>query len=98
VNPYVVEVEVSTHEALKDHVLAIPRGLTSSRYRGGGDHPELVPHPAKLVHGPTYTVVVVSPDEVKTDAEAMLVAAQMAACTSGQMPTKTTLISWPIEE
>lgn len=46
--------------------------------------------------GLTYSVVAVSPDEVSSDSEAMLVAAQMACCTSGGMPTRTTLISWPI--
>jgi hypothetical protein len=97
-DPYVVEVETSTHELLKAGVLASIRGLTGSRYRGPAEHPEQAPGRAVLVDGPTYTVVIVSPDEVKTDAEAMLVAAQMAACTSGQMPTKTTLISWPTEE
>lgn len=71
--PYVVEVETSTHDALRLGILALPR-----------------------VHGgPDYTVVIVSPDEVRTDAEAMCLAAQMAACTSGGMPTRTTLVSWP---
>lgn len=72
---YVVEVEVSTHEALKQGALALPRGH----------------------EGLDYSVVVVSAQEVRTDAEAMCVAAQVAACSSGAMPVKTTLISWPVE-
>ncbi len=46
--------------------------------------------------GLDYSVVVVSAEEVSSDEEAVLVAAQMAACTSGGMPTRTTLIDWPI--
>lgn len=45
--------------------------------------------------GLAYSVVVVSPGEVRSDSEAMLLAAQMAACTSGGMPTRTDLVSWP---
>ena len=71
---YVVEVECSTHDALKEGVLALPRG------REGLD----------------YSVVVVSGLEAKNDSEAMLVAAQVAGCTSKGMPTSTTLISWPV--
>lgn len=70
---YVVEVEVSTHDALRTGILALPRHLG----------------------GPDYSVVVVSPEEVHSDHEAILVACQMAACTSGGMPTSARLISWP---
>lgn len=70
---YVVEVECSTHDLLKQGVLAMPRGR----------------------EGLAYSVVVVSAAEVSTDAEALCVAAQVAACSSGGMPTRTTLISWP---
>lgn len=45
--------------------------------------------------GLNYSVVTVAADEVRSDAEAMLVAAQVACCTSGGMATKTTLVSWP---
>lgn len=45
--------------------------------------------------GLLYSIVVVSTDEVRSDSEAMLVAAQIAGCTSGGMPTSTALISWP---
>lgn len=72
-NHYAVEVEVSTHDALQDGVLALSRTLG----------------------GPDFTTVYVSADEAHSDAEACLVAAQMAACTSRGMPTATRLISWP---
>lgn len=45
--------------------------------------------------GLRYSVVVVAAGAVRSDAEALLVAAQMAACTSGGMPTQTDLVSWP---
>ena len=45
--------------------------------------------------GLDYSVVVVSAEEVSSDAEVILVAAQMAACTSRGMPTRTTLVDWP---
>jgi hypothetical protein len=77
--PYVVQVEVSTHGALRRGVLAAPRALCG--VPGGAD----------------YTIVIVSPDEVATDAEAQRLAAQVAACSSGMMPTRTTLISWPTD-
>jgi hypothetical protein len=73
---YVVEVETSNRDGLKQGVVALPRRLG----------------------GLPFTTVVVSADEVTSDVEAMLVAAQMAACTSRGMPTRTTLVSWPIEE
>lgn len=70
---YTIEVEASTHDLLREGVLAMPRGH----------------------EGLDYSVVVVSAEEVSSDAEAMLVAAQVAACTSGGMPTRTTLVDWP---
>lgn len=73
---YAVEVEVSTHDALKDGVLALSRSL------GGSD----------------FTTVYVSALEAHSDDEAVLVACQMAACTSGGMPTTARLVSWPTEE
>ena len=96
-NHYAVEVEASTHDLLKEHVLAMPRGLTGSRYRG------VVPNepgmaPSNVVGGPDFTTVYVSALEAHSDTEAMLIACQMAACTSGGMPTATRLVSWPTEE
>ncbi len=70
---YAVEVETSTHDALKDGVLALQR----------------------VPGGPDFTTVYVSTLEAHSDAEAVLVACQMAACTSGGMPTSARLISWP---
>lgn len=70
---YVVEVETSTHDLLREGVLAMPRGH----------------------EGLDYSVVVVSAAEVSSDAEAVLVAAQTAACTSRGMPTATRLVDWP---
>jgi hypothetical protein len=51
--------------------------------------------PARNGIGPDYSVVVIAAAEVGSDAEAMLLAAQLAHTTSGRMPTRTTLISWP---
>ncbi len=70
---YVVEVETSTHDALREGILALPRHLG----------------------GPDYTVVVVSAEEVSNDHEAILMACQMAGCTSRGMATAARLISWP---
>lgn len=47
--------------------------------------------------GPPYTVVYVSAAEARSDVEALLIACQIAACTSGGMPTAARLISWPTE-
>lgn len=94
---YVVEVETSTHDLLKDGVLAMPRGLTGSRYRGEvANEPAITPR--TYLGAPTYTTVVVSPQAARGgDWEAILIACQMAACTSGGMPTAARLISWPTE-
>lgn len=73
-NTWEVEVEVSTHDLLKQGVLAARRNVP---------------------FGTTFSVVYIAADEVSTDAEAMCLAAQMAACSSKGMPTSTTLISWP---
>jgi hypothetical protein len=90
---YVVEVETSTHDDLKDGVLALPRGLTGSRYRGQPNESGITR--GHHVGGPRFTTVVLSAREVASDAEAVCLAAQIAACTSGDMPTRTTLVSWP---
>lgn len=74
-SPYVVEVEASTHDLLKDGVTAMPRGH----------------------EGLDYSVVIVSPEEAHSDAQALLIAAQVATCTSGGMATSTTLVSWPFD-
>jgi hypothetical protein len=95
---YVVEVETSTHDLLKDGVLAMPRGLTGSRYRGEVANEAAITR-ATLLGAPDYTTVVVSPQEAPGgDWEAILIACQMAACTSGGMPTAARLISWPTPE
>ena len=70
---YVVEVETSTHDALQQGIVALPRCLG----------------------GPDYTVVVVSADEARSDGEAILIACQVACCTSRGMATAARLISWP---
>jgi hypothetical protein len=94
---YVVEVEASTHELLKAGVLAMRRGLTGSRYRGLAlNEPAMAP--SSLLSGPDFTTVYVSALEAHSDDEAVLVACQMAACTSGGMPTMARLVSWPTEE
>lgn len=78
-------------------MLALPRGLTGSRYRiEPPDEPGI--DRAHRFGGPTFTTVVISAAEVSSDAEACLVAAQIVACTSGGMPTATRLISWPDPE
>lgn len=46
--------------------------------------------------GRNYSTVHVSRHEVGSDSEAMCVAAQIAACTSGGMPTATRLVSFPV--
>lgn len=43
--------------------------------------------------GPTWYRVLISADEVSTDQEAVLLAAQMASC--GGMCTSARLVSWP---
>lgn len=93
---YVIEVEASTHDLLQEGVLAMPRYLDGSRYRG-----EVPNEPAitrgHVVGAPDYTTVVVSAQEAPGgDWEAILVACQMVACTSGGMPTAARLISWPV--
>lgn len=45
--------------------------------------------------GDTWHRIAVDPAEVSGDAEAVLVAAQMACCTSGGMCTSAVLVSWP---
>lgn len=91
-----VEVEASTHDLLQDGVLAMLRGLTGSRYR---IEPPGEPGIARsrLLRAPDFTTVWVSAAEVSSDAEAILVACQMVACTSGGMPTAARLLSWPTE-
>jgi hypothetical protein len=101
---YVVEVEAARHAAVKRGVLAEPRGLTGSRYRscflgraGTADWDDCTAafiEPV-LLNGPTFTTVVVSGYDAWTDAEAVLIATQMAACTSGGMPTAARVISRP---
>lgn len=71
---YVVEVETSTHDALRAGITALPRHLG----------------------GPDFTTVVVSAAEARTDGEAILVACQVACCTSRGMATAARLVSWPI--
>ena len=46
--------------------------------------------------GPDFTVVHIAADAAASDTEAMILAAHIALATSGHdMPTSTTLISWP---
>lgn len=44
--------------------------------------------------GPTWHRILLSPDAVTSDGDAVLLAAQMACCTGG-MCTSAVLVSWP---
>ena len=68
---YVVDVTVSTHDALKAGV------LEQQRVPGGA----------------SWYRVLISADEVGSDQEAVLLAAQMASCAG--MCTSARLVSWP---